>query len=265
MIDFVDLLRPEGMSELIFLALIGTSFIASFITAAFGIGGGGLLLAVMATLVPVTALIPTHGVIQIGSNLGRVLMTFRHVFWPALPWFTVGSVIGALAGGAVVVNLPVALVQIGIGAFVMWSVLGTAPKSIRDWPFLIGAVSSFLTMFFGATGLFVATFTKSQNLPRHAHVATHATLMTVQHGVKSAAFGLLGFAFAEWWGFVIVMIAAGFIGTLAGLQLLNRMDDRRFKRALDIVLLLLSARLIYAGLSDLWLDITTHLPDGGNQ
>ncbi len=30
-----------------------------------------MLLAVMATLVPPAALIPTHGVIQIGSNLGR--------------------------------------------------------------------------------------------------------------------------------------------------------------------------------------------------
>ncbi len=252
MMPFIEFLRPEVMTDTVFLALTGTSFIASFITAAFGIGGGALLLAVMATLVPVTALIPTHGVIQIGSNLGRVLMTIRHVFWPALPWFTAGSIIGALAGGAVVVNLPVALVQIGIGGFVMWSVLGSPPKQIRDLPFLIGGISSFLTMFFGATGMFVATFTKSQNLPRHAHVATHAMLMTVQHGVKSAAFGLLGFAFSEWWGFVIVMIAAGFIGTLAGLQLLNRMDDRRFKRALDIVLLLLSVRLIYAGLSDLW-------------
>ena len=256
MISIPDIFRPDAMSDLVFLTLVATSFFGSFITAAFGIGGGALLLAVMATLVPVSALIPTHGVIQIGSNLGRVMMTIRHVFWPALPWFTAGSLIGALAGGAVVVNLPVAFVQIGIGSFVLWSVLGTAPKGIRDWPFLIGTISSFLTMFFGATGLFVATFTKSQNLPRHAHVATHATLMTVQHGVKSLAFGVLGFAFSEWWGFVIVMIAAGFIGTMAGLRLLNRMDDRRFKRALDIVLLLLSVRLIYAGLSDLW-SVTT--------
>lgn len=252
MIAIPDLLRPEGMSELVFLALIFTSFLGSFITVAFGIGGGGLLLAVMATLVPVTALIPTHGVIQIGSNLGRAVMTFRHIYWPALPWFTAGSVIGALAGGAVVISLPPAWVQIGIGAFVMWSVLGTAPKGVRNWPFLVGTVSSFLTMFFGATGLFVATYTKSQELPRHAHVATHATLMTVQHGVKSLAFGLLGFAFAAWWPFIIAMMLAGFAGTMVGLQLLNRIDDRRFKIALDAVLMLLSARLIYAGVTDLW-------------
>ena len=43
------------------------------------------------------------------------------------------------------------------------------------------------------------------------------------------------------------MIVAGFLGTLAGRQVLVRMSDRGFKRALDIVLLLISARLIWQG------------------
>jgi hypothetical protein len=43
---------------------------------AFGIGGGAALLAVMASLVPPAALIPVHGVVQVGSNLGRALTTF---------------------------------------------------------------------------------------------------------------------------------------------------------------------------------------------
>ncbi len=251
MLSLPQILLPEGMSEIVFAVLIATSFIGSLITVALGIGGGGMLLAVMATLVPPAALIPTHGVIQIGSNLGRALVTFRHIFWPALPAFSLGSVIGAATGGALVINLPGAWVQIGVGSFVIWSVLGRPPRGVRDWPVLVGAVSSFLTMFFGATGLFVATFTKSQELPRHAHVATHATLMTVQHGVKTIMFGLLGFAFADWWAFVAAMIAAGFCGTLVGTTVLNRIDDRRFKLALDVVLVLLSVRLIYAGLREL--------------
>ncbi len=252
MIAIPDLLLPGEMSELVLIVLLITSFLGSFITVAFGIGGGGLLLAVMAVLVPVTALIPTHGVIQVASNLGRAAVTIRHVFWPALPAFAVGSVLGAGLGGLLVVNLPAAWVQIGIGGFVAWSVLGRAPQGVRDWPLTVGAVSSFLTMFFGATGLFVATYTKAQELPRHAHVATHASLMTVQHGIKTLTFGLLGFAFADWWAFILAMMLAGFAGTLAGLRLLRRMDDRRFRIALDTILLLLAARLIYAGLKGLW-------------
>jgi uncharacterized membrane protein YfcA len=247
----LEWLTPEGMSAAVFVALLGSSFIASLITVAFGIGGGGLLLAIMAVLVPPAALIPTHGVIQIGSNLGRALITFRHIFWPALPAFAVGSVIGAALGGALVVNLPPEWVQIGVGGFVLWSVLGRPPRQVRDWPGIVGAISTFLTMFFGATGLFVATYTKSQDLPRHAHVATHAALMTVQHGLKTIAFGLLGFAFSHWWGFVAAMIAAGFVGTLVGKLFLNRMDDTKFRFALNTVLILLSLRLIWGGVSQL--------------
>ena len=62
---------PEGLEQGAAFFLVATSFVASFITAAFGIGGGALLLAFMATLVPTAALIPVHGVIQLGSNAGQ--------------------------------------------------------------------------------------------------------------------------------------------------------------------------------------------------
>ncbi len=70
MMDFL----PEGLSQAAFWAIMVASFVGSFITAAFGIGGGALLLAIMATLMPPAALIPVHGVVQAGSNAGRVAM-----------------------------------------------------------------------------------------------------------------------------------------------------------------------------------------------
>ena len=106
-------------------------------------------------------------------------------------------------------------------------------------------------MFFGATGLFVASYVKSLDLDRHGHVATHATLMTLQHGLKIFAFGILGFAFAPWLAFMVLMIAAGFVGTVAGRHVLVRMTDQGFKRALDVVLVLISLRLIWQGVSSL--------------
>lgn len=247
----VATLLPPDMGEWVFAALLGASFFSSFITVALGIGGGAALLAVMATLVPPTVLIPTHGLIQLGSNLGRALITARFVHWAPVPAFLLGSLVGAGTGGLLVVNFPPALVQIGVGGFIAWSILGRPPTGIRDWPLAVGAFSSFLTMFFGATGVFVATFTKSLHLDRHAHVATHATLMTIQHGIKTIAFGLLGFAFGAWMPFILAMIAAGFAGTVAGRLVLNRLNDRHFKKALDIVLLVLAARLVFGGLTQL--------------
>ncbi|MFC4672012.1 sulfite exporter TauE/SafE family protein [Seohaeicola nanhaiensis] len=243
-----SLLLPDGMTDLVFCLLIALSFAGSLISVSFGLGGGAMLLAVMATLVPPAALIPTHGVIQLGSNLARASLLFRNIHRPALPAFALGSVLGVTLGGSVAVNLPPAWVQIGVGGFIAWSVLGRPPRGVRDWPFLVGLVSSILTMFFGATGPFVATYVKALALPRHAVVATQAALMCVQHVVKTIVFGLLGFAFADWWAFIAAMILAGFLGTLTGRRVLNRIDDRRFRRVLNAILLLLAARLVYAGL-----------------
>ncbi len=239
---------PEGLEQGAALFLLATSFLASFITAAFGIGGGALLLAFMATLVPTAALIPVHGVIQLGSNAGRVLVLLRSVHWPALGGFTLGSILGSVIGGMIVVELPANVVQIGIGLFVIWTVFATAPRWLRGWPVVTGAISSFLTMFFGATGLFVASYTMSFELPRHGHVATHAALMTLQHCLKVVVFGVLGFAFAGWWPFIAGMIAAGFLGTIAGRVSLNWIDDALFRKALNALLVLISIRLILSGL-----------------
>lgn len=241
-------LLPEGMEQGVLILLLATSFAASFITVAFGIGGGGLLLAVMATLVPVTALIPVHGLIQLGSNAGRASMLLRSVAWTALPGFAFGSLVGSVAGGLVVVELPASAVQIGVGAFVIWTVFARPPQWLRRLPIITGIVSSFLTMFFGATGLFVASYTKSLALPRHGFVATHASLMTIQHGLKVIVFGFLGFAFSEWGGFVVAMILMGLAGTFSGRLFLNRLQERWFRWTLDTLLVLISARLILAGL-----------------
>lgn len=241
-------LLSGGLAPVTVLGLAGASFLSSFITVALGIGGGALLLAIMANLVPPVALIPVHGVIQFGSNLFRASMLIRYAHWPGFAAFATGAVIGVALGGSVVVNLPPALVQIGVGCFVIWSVLGRPPAWLSRWSALTGMISSFLTMFFGATGVFVANYTKSLRLPRREHVATHAVMMTLQHVLKTLTFGTLGFAFGPWLGFIGMMVACGFAGTLVGKLLLERLSDHHFKRALNAVLILISLRLVWTGL-----------------
>lgn len=241
-----------GFAPEVALGLLAASFAGSFITVALGIGGGALLLAVMASLMPPAALIPVHGAIQLGSNALRAAVLLRHAHWPPLAAFAAGTVAGAVLGGSLVVNLPAPVVQAGVGGFVIWSVLSRPPAWLARAPALTGLVSAFLTMFFGATGVFVANYVKSLALPRAAHVATHAVLMSLQHVLKIIVFAVLGFAFAPWLGFIAAMIGAGFLGTLVGRRVLLRISDRGFRLALDAVLVLISLRLIWNGLSG-WL------------
>lgn len=245
--DLLATFVPADLGPLLTLTLLAASFAGSFITIAFGIGGGVTLLAIMASLMPPAALIPVHGIVQLGSNAGRAGVMFRHIHWPALGWFGVGSLIGVAMGSALVVNLPPAWVQISIGAFVIWSVWSKPPAWMKRWPALTGALTTFLTMFFGATGPFVATYTRALGLSRHSYTGTHAALMVLQHSLKALAFGLLGFMFSDWAGFCVAMILAGLAGTYAGRSVLDRLSDKRFQQLLNIFLVLISVRLIWAG------------------
>lgn len=249
----MDLLNlvSAGLEPNIAAGLLVASFFASFITVALGIGGGALLIAIMATLMPPAALIPIHGIVMFGSNIFRMGLLSTHVHWPPILGFAIGTLIGVTLGGLVVVDLPPSLIQIGVGGFVIWSVLLRPPKWLSATPWLTGIISSFLTMFFGATGVFVANFSKSLALDRRAHVATHACMMTLQHGLKVVGFAVLGFAFADWVWFILAMIAVGFLGTVVGRAVLFRITDRNFKKALDVILILISLRLIWSGTGQL--------------
>lgn len=247
----MDGLLPPELGPWIAAALMVASFGTSFITAAFGIGGGMVLIAILAVLLPPAALIPVHGVVQLGSNTGRALIMRAHVSWPVLGLFAVGTLVGVAIGGMVAVELPPAWVQIGIGLFVLWSIAGKPPGFLRHSAWLAGGVSSFLTMFFGATGPFVAAYVKTLGFERMTHVATHSMCMVLQHLLKVIAFGLLGFAFGPYIWLIVGMVAFGFLGTLAGKRVLMKIDESRFKVVLSAILIVLSLRLIWAGASDL--------------
>lgn len=240
-----------GLDPPVVAALLAVSFAGSFVTVSLGLGGGLVVLATLASLVPSAALIPLHAVIQLGSNSFRAILLVRHTVWAAVGGFALGALAGAVAGGRLVVALPPEVVQIAVGVFVLWTIATRPPAWMGRLPWLTGILSTALTFFVGATGPFVATVVRALDLDRQAHVATHAMLMTIQHGLKVVVFGVLGFAFAPWLGFLAAMIASGALGTLLGARVLRGMSDRGFRLALNIVLTLIACRLIWQGLSAL--------------
>ncbi len=221
------------------------------LTAACGIGGGAVLLAVMAQFMPVSELIPVHGVVQTGSNLGRSIIMLPNVRWDLLRWFVVGSLLGAIVGGQLVVSLPKDLLRFVLGAFILFTLWGPSPKFSQSGRSLLaagGVLSTILTMFVGATGPFVVAFLRAFQLSSVTLVATSAVCMVSQHVLKVVVFGLLGFAFSPYIHLIILMIATGFLGTLIGRRLLLKFDEKKFQNGLNIILTLLALRLILTAL-----------------
>ncbi len=251
--SFLASLLPDQISPLLAAALILCSAVTSMITAALGAGGGVMLLAIMALSMPTAAIIPVHGMVQLGSNANRALMTWRHINLRVIAWFLPGVVLGAWLASRLLVNLPLASIQLSIALFILLLCWGPAIPKVatgRVGTLLASTLTSFFSLFVGATGPLVAAFIKQQqNSKRLQTVATFAAAMALQHAPKALAFGAAGFVFHAWLPLIIGMIAAGALGTWAGLHILQRLSDRHFSRLFNVILTLLAIRLAWEAIA----------------
>jgi uncharacterized membrane protein YfcA len=243
---------PQGLEVSAALALIFASFLTSALTVSVGIGGGVALLALMGYLVPVAAIVPVHGVVQLGSNLGRSAILHRDIAWPCLAAFLIGSVPGAATGGLAVGALSAPVLEAALGGFILAITWMRLPRltAIRLPGFAVtGFVTTFLTMIFGATGPFNAVVLSKAFPERLKLQATTAAVMSAQHLVKTIAFGLAGFAFAPWLPLIAAMVLTGLAGTWFGANILRRTPEHRFRLIFKICLTVLALDLVRRGVA----------------
>ena len=249
--DAIASLLPAGIEPWVAALLVVASAFTSAITAAFGIGGGLAMLALMGLFVPVAALIPVHGAVQLGSNGGRAWHQRAYVKLDIAKPFIAGSVVGAIFGVFLVVQLPDAFLKLTLGGFILlltWAKLPGIDRLNRAGLALASVALAMLSMLVGATGPLVAIlFARFIQNDRRALVATSAVAMTTQHLLKIIVFGIVGFAFWEWIPLVAAMIVSGFTGTVYGSKLLERMPEGTFRRWFNIGITVLALDLLRRG------------------
>jgi uncharacterized membrane protein YfcA len=235
--------------------LIVASCFTSAITAAFGIGGGLAMLALMGLFVPVASLIPVHGAVQLGSNTGRAWHQRAFVRLDVAKPFIAGSVVGAILGVFLVVQLPDSLLKLVLGGFILlltWAKIPGIDQLGKAGLAVASVVLALLSMLVGATGPLVAVlFARFFQNDRKALIATSAVAMTTQHLLKIVVFGLAGFAFWEWVPLVAAMILSGFVGTVYGTSLLERMPEETFRKWFRVGITALALDLLRRGLTAL--------------
>jgi uncharacterized membrane protein YfcA len=239
-------LLPQNLDLLMALALVALSFVTSLITATFSLGGGTLMVAVLALVFPPAIVVPLHGAIQLGSNGGRAVVQRAHIQWGFVKWIAAGAVLGTIVGGQFATLLPERLFTAVIAVFVLVTTWLPQPKVVGRSPaiqFVGGAIISGLSMLVGATGPLVAVFLKG--IPdRQQLVATHAMLMTFQNAFKVVVFMALGFAFAEYLPLILAMVVAGFGGTAIGSKLLVKVPEKAFRWGFKVILTLVALDLL---------------------
>lgn len=249
MLDVIDFeLILNGLSPFVFVALVFIAGFTSMLTASLGAGGGMLMLGVLAQVLPPQVIIPLHGVIQLGSNVGRAGMSWRHIDWKFIGLLIPGAVLGSILGHFVLVSLPPSVMYLTIASFILYLCWGPKlPKLILgQWGIIIlGGITSFLTLFVGATGPIIAGFLKQMHTDKFRTVATFAAALSLQHIFKIMVFQVAGFELTPWLPLLVAMIISGAFGTWVGLNIMKRLPDKQFQQIFNWILTLFALRLIW--------------------
>lgn len=250
----MDFIGMPDVSPLIFFGLSAASFLTAFLGVSTGSAGGLLLLAIMTTVMPPAVLVPIHTVVQLGSNVSRTVIMWRHIMRGALLPFVIGAAVGAAAGAQLFISLPMSMLQGMLGVFILlftWMPRLARLGAARARFAVLGFATTFLGMFVSATGSLLAPLVASSAENRHSQVATFGALMTVTHVAKLVAFGVIGFAVGHFVPLMAAMIATGTLGNWLGEKALNRMSEAGFRLVFKVILTLLGLRLIWVALANL--------------
>lgn len=252
-----DFLGMPGVDVWLFAGLMAASFLTTFVGMVTGAAGGLLLLVILATVFPPVVLVPLHTAVQLGSNIGRIIMMHEYILRPILIPFVVGSIIGGIAGAQIFVALPPRLLQGIIATFALFALWVPQIGSFgpeRGRFAMVGFLSTFIGVFVSATGTLVAPFINRASPDRRNYVATFSTLMAITHTAKMFAFLVVGVAIGVYAPLMAAMIASMVAATWLGRKVLDRVPEKQFRAVLKIVLTLLALRLLWvaADLSSLF-------------
>lgn len=225
------------------------------LSAVAGLGGGVILLGVLAQFfAPVTA-IPIQGGIQVVSNASRAIMLRSDINWKVVAQSSVLMIPASFLGVAVATSIPEDGTRILLGVFLLaitwrpawfrWRRDGQLPTGALVG---VGAASGFLNSTVGASGPFTSPFFKAATASHVAFVATAGTSQTLAHVSKLWAFTADGFDYREHLSLMTVGAVGTFIGTRIGGRLLNRSADRHLQMIFTTVLTILALRLIIRAL-----------------
>ena len=240
--------------------LIIAAFITSSISAVLGMGGGIILLGIMAIIIPDGyVVVALHGIVQLISNLTRSYVFRHHIQNTIIRQYIPGAILGlSLASFIILIlihffqvesakGIKIDFLKPLIGIFILWFLFGQRPQAKDDKSnfFIAGMVSGLTTAFIGATGPLIAPFFLKGKLSKENIIANKAVCQTISHLGKIPLF-VFFFQFNYFAEIEVLfpLVIAVFIGTNFGKQILGFISEKVFRLLFRGALTFIAIKLI---------------------
>ncbi|SJN58147.1 sulfite exporter TauE/SafE family protein [Vibrio ruber] len=217
------------------------------VAATIGFGGGMLLIVVFPSFLSPSLIIPAYGVVQLASNISRMLFSLKYVRWKLLPKFLIGSVIGALFIGYGLSHISMDYVPAAIGLYILlnlWSSKFSALVGRYESYYVIGFLQTGLGLVVGATGPLALNVLTKQLKSKDEIIATSALFMTISHMAKIPVYLSVTASLFTELNLIIYMIIGSILGSFLGTKLRLRTNNDKMIKIIKVLLTLFAIKMI---------------------
>ena len=248
------------LNNLDIIILIFSAFITSSISAVLGMGGGIILLGIMAVIIPEGyKVIALHGMVQLFSNSIRTYVFRNAIQVKLIKQFFIGAVIGVSLSIIILLMLinyfdvqtaneiKVEVLKPFIGLFIVWYLFLRGPKKEFFFNSFIpvGSIAGLSSIFVGAVGPLIAPFFLNKSLNKENIIANKAASQMITHLSKIPLFiYFFSMDYTAELDVLIPLIIAVYMGTNFGKKILGFIPELLFKKLFKITLFIIAIRLI---------------------
>lgn len=239
------------METWVLLGCIGFAcFLAAVLNATFATGGIYILLALGATILPISVAIPLLPLFAAGSLIGRCVLFRQYIVWEMVGAFSLGAALGGLLGARVFIELSDNVIGLLLGCVLL--IMTWMPKTrfsftLRHPYFFVGGLHTFVSTVLGVGAVLQAIIIRS-SLGKLQVTATIAACTAVMEVFKFSGYLAFGFDYSAYLPHVVVATLAGLIGTWVGRHFAHRVPDSVFRPVFKTVLTLVALRFLWQSL-----------------
>ncbi len=245
----MDWSGTAGIPEHAVYVIVIGSFAAAVCNAAFANGGAMIVLAVASAVLPVSAIVPIHSTLLVGSTASRVVVFREHIRWHIAGPFLVGSFIAVAIASRLYVELPERVIAIAVGVLMLIAIwlpaVSWRPRIAHPWG-IVGFVHSFLSTLFAYGALLHAVILQA-GLRRREVVGTMGAALTGMAIFKITGYAVNGFDYRPYVVVIALSVLVAFAGTWVGKLLIDRISERAFRIAFRLFVSVTALRLMHTG------------------
>lgn len=207
-----------------------------------GFGTGLAMLPLVVWTIGVRASVPVLSMALLVGNVSRAWWSRDELDWRVIGAYSAGAVPLAVLGSLVYVGARLEWLSRLMGLVMLlavplrrWLDRGPRRMRLRHFPAL-GAVTGFLSALVAAIGPVNTPFFLGYGLRRGAYVGTEAVCAAAVHVTKTLIYGRYALLTPEGGGLGLAVGAVMFAGAYLGRQVLERMSDRAFVTAVEVLI-----------------------------